>query len=56
MTTSEKQALEERGLIRLADGQRGARNGQPENLPENLVVTGPEASNGQADKLLQDGR
>jgi hypothetical protein len=30
------------------DGQRGALNGQPD---KNLVVTGPETSNGQADKL-----
>lgn len=32
------------------DGQRGAPNGQPD---KNLVVTGPETSNGQADKLPQ---
>jgi hypothetical protein len=37
----------------MADGQRGALNGQPDR---NLVVPGPEASNGQADKLPQDGR
>ncbi|HEU4398359.1 MAG TPA: hypothetical protein VFU54_11060 [Actinomycetota bacterium] len=35
-----------------ADGQRGALNGQPD---KNLVVTGPEASNGQADKLPKYG-
>jgi hypothetical protein len=37
----------------VADGQRGALNGQPD---KNLVVTGPGASNGQADKLPQDGQ
>jgi hypothetical protein len=36
-----------------ADGQRGALNGQPD---KNLVVTGPEASNGQADKLPKYGQ
>jgi hypothetical protein len=35
------------------DGQRGASNGQP---AKNLVVTGPETSNSQADKLPQNGR
>jgi hypothetical protein len=34
----------------VADGQRGTFNGQPD---KNLVVTGPETSNGQADKLPQ---
>jgi hypothetical protein len=37
----------------VADGQRGALNGQSD---KNLVVTGPEASKGQADKPAQDGR
>ena len=35
------------------DGQRAALNGQPD---KNLVVAGPETSNGQADKLPQNGR
>jgi hypothetical protein len=36
-----------------ADGQGGASNGQPD---KHLVVTGPGASKGQADKPAQDGR
>lgn len=37
----------------LPDDQRAALNGQPD---KNLVVAGPEASNGQADRLPQNGR
>jgi hypothetical protein len=52
MTTKEKQALEDRGLIcrslpdksDVPDGQRAALNGQPD---KHLVVAGPETSNGQ---------
>jgi hypothetical protein len=37
----------------MADGQRGARNGQPD---KNLVLTGPEANKGQADTPFRDGQ
>jgi hypothetical protein len=37
----------------VADGQRGALNGQPDKP---LVVTGPEASKGQADQPAQNGQ
>ena len=36
-----------------ADGQRGARNDQPD---KSLVVTGTEASKGQAGKPSRDGQ
>ena len=35
------------------DGQRAALNGQPD---KNLVVAGPETSNGHAEKPAQNGR
>jgi hypothetical protein len=54
MTTKEKQALEDRGLIR---GSLPDKSEVPDGQPnKHLVVTVPETSNGQADKLPQNGQ
>jgi hypothetical protein len=40
-------------ILRSLPDKSDVADGQPD---KNLVVTGPEASNGQADRLPQDGR